>query len=209
MTLSRRRLLHAASTAGMAALLRPAIGRADATASKAQTEAWETPRTLGSPTAPTEVVEFFSLTCTHCARFAAESFPEIEKNLIGTGKVRWVFRDFPLDRVALQAEMIARALPPARYAPFLLAMFASQDRWAFGAADPQREIRQMALLAGMNAQTFDAAWNDTALRDWILNEQKAAQTKYAVDSTPTFLVNGQKHAGEMSYPEFAKIIPNA
>ncbi len=204
MPIRRRTLVQAAA----ATLLAPALARAQS-ATPEQTKSWETPRTLGDPKAPTEVVEFFSLTCTNCARFASETFHQIEENLIKTGKVRWEFRDFPLDRVALQAEMVARALPPTQYSRFLSAMFATQDRWAFGAADPQAEIEKMALLAGMNKATFDAAWNDAALRDWILAEQKAAEDKYNINSTPTFLINGVKKEGEMSYDEFAKLIPNA
>ena len=75
--------------------------------------------------------EFFSLTCTHCAAFARETMPQVKKDLIDTGKVRWVFHDFPLDQVALTAAMVARYLPPDRYEPFINALFASQDRWAF------------------------------------------------------------------------------
>lgn len=203
----RRRTLLGAAAAGLAV---PAMAHAQQAATAAQTTAWETPRTLGDANAKTEVQEFFSLTCTHCAAFAQETFPDIEKNLIKTGKVRWVFHDFPLDRVALQAAMVARALPPDRYTPFILALFASQDRWAFAEGiNVQDEIWKMAALAGMNRATFDAAWADTALQTWILTSQAADQKKYGIDATPTFLVNGVKHAGEMGYGDFVKLIPNA
>src|SRR5579885_2596613 len=86
-------------------------------------------RSLGSPTAKVTVTEFFSLTCIHCAAFARETMPEIEKDLIQPGKVRFVYHDFPLDQVALTAAMVARYLPPAQYYPFVGALFASQDRW--------------------------------------------------------------------------------
>jgi protein-disulfide isomerase len=179
-------------------------------ATPAETSAWETPRTVGHPKAKNTVQEFFSLTCTHCAAFARESFPEVRKRLIDTGKVLWVFHDFPLDRVALEAAMVARALPPDRYEPFITALFAAQDRWAFATGiDPTDELWKMAALAGMSRATFDAATNDTALRDWILSNQTQDEKRYGIDATPTFLVNGQKHAGEMSYDEFAKLIPNA
>jgi protein-disulfide isomerase len=210
MPIRRRALVQAvAASLSLPALARAQQGNGDQ-ATPAQTAAWETPRTLGNPKAPTQVVEFFSLTCTHCAAFAQETFPKVEKNLINTGKIHWIFRDFPLDRVAVDAVLVGRALPPDRYVPFLLAMFASQDRWAFAqGVDPKEEIEKMALLAGMNRATFDAAWNDTALRDWILQEQAVAQKKYDIDATPTFLINGTKHSGQMSYDEFVKLIPNA
>ncbi len=183
---------------------------ASASATTAQTAAWEGPRTMGSANAKTEVQEFFSLTCTHCADFAQHTFPTVEQNLINTGKVRWAFHDFPLDRVALEAAMVARALPADRYVPFVQALFASQDRWAFASGvDPADELWKMAALAGMNRPTFDAAVSDVALRDWILAEQSAAQKKYGIDATPTFIINGEKHSGEMAYDTFAKLIPNA
>ena len=128
--LSRRTLLPLL-TAGLAApfvLARPAHAAAP---TAAQTAAWESPRTLGSADAKSVVEEWFSLTCTHCADFSQTTFPVLRKKLIDTGKVRWVFRDFPLDKVALLAAQVARALPPERYAAFILALFAEQDRWAF------------------------------------------------------------------------------
>ncbi len=203
MPIYRRHLLGLVAVGAVA----PALARA---ATPQQTASWETPRALGSQQARNVAEEFFSLTCTHCAAFARETFPQVEKDLIDTGKLRWVFRDFPLDRVALQAAMVARALPPDRYAPFVLTLFATQDRWAFASGvDSTSELRKMAALAGLTPEAFDAAANDTALRDWILAEQAAAEKKYGIDATPTFIVNGQKHAGEMGYAAFSKLVPNA
>ncbi|MBV8702081.1 MAG: DsbA family protein [Acetobacteraceae bacterium] len=210
MPILRRTVLRlAASLAAVPALAR-AQNQPAAQPDAAQAAAWKTPRGLGSADAKTEVQEFFSLTCTHCAAFAQTTFPRVEKDLIGTGKVRWVFRDFPLDRVALQAAMVARALPPERYTPFVLALLSSQDRWAFAqGVDSRDEIWKMAALAGMSRATFEAAWDDAALRDWILAQQAEAEKKYGIDSTPSFLVNGKKAAGEMDYNQFAKLIANA
>jgi protein-disulfide isomerase len=209
MTTPRRALFSLAASLAVPVLAR-AQDQPAVPPTAVQTAAWESPRGLGSADAKTEVQEFFSLTCTHCAAFAQATFPKVEKDLIDTGKVRWVFRDFPLDRVALRAAMVARALPPERYTPFVLALLASQDRWAFAqGVDPRDEIWKMAALAGMNRATFDAAWNDTALRDWILAGQSEAQKKYGIDATPSFLVNGKKASGEMDYEQFAKLIASA
>ena len=104
-----------------------------------------------SPKAKTTVEECFSLTCTHCAAFARETFPQIKSELIDTGKLRWVFRDFPLDQVALLAAMVARYLPPDRYEPFVMALFANQDRWAFAqGVNTADELWKTAALAGMS-----------------------------------------------------------
>ena len=112
----------------------------------------EAERSLGDPAAKVTVMEFFSLTCTHCAAFARETMPEVEKDLIGPGKVRFVYHDFPLDQVALTAAMVARYLPVAQYYPFVSALFANQDRWAFARGiNTTEEIWKMAALAGMAA----------------------------------------------------------
>ena len=169
----------------------------------------KTERTLGDPAAKVTVLEFFSLTCTHCAAFARGSMPDIEKNLIEPGKVRFVFHDFPLDQVALTAAMVARTLPPPQYYPFVSALFANQDRWAFARGiNTTEEIWKLAALAGMARATFDQAIADTDLRSWILAQQQADQDRWKIDSTPSFVINGQKTAGEMSYDAFRKLVPN-
>ncbi len=170
----------------------------------------EGPRSLGDPSAKVTVAEFFSLTCTHCAAFARETMPQVEKDLIQTGKVRFVFHDFPLDQVALTAAMVARYLPPAQYYPFVSALFANQDRWAFArGVNNTDEIWKVAALAGMSRDTFNAAISDAGLRDWILAQQKKDQDMFSIDSTPSFVIGGKKYAGEMSYDDFRKLIPDA
>jgi protein-disulfide isomerase len=201
MTFSRRSVLSVVPT-GLTFALLASPARADADDPRAE-------RSVGKPDAKTVVGEYFSLTCTHCAAFAAGTFPEIKKNLIDTGAVRWVFHDYPLDQVALTASMVARYLPVDRYEPFINALFASQNRWAFGRGnDPTEEIWKVACLAGMSRTTFDKAVGDTGLRDWIIQQQKADSDKWSIDSTPSFVVNNQKYAGEMSYDAFRKLVPS-
>ena len=148
------------------------------------------------------------MTCTHCAAFARETMPDVEKDMIAPGKVRFVFHDFPLDQVALTAAMVARYLPPAQYYPFITALLASQDRWAFArGANTTEEIWKLAALAGMGRATFDQAVADTDLKNWILQQQQADQDHWKINSTPSFVMNGQKYAGEMSYDAFRKLLP--
>lgn len=167
-------------------------------------------RILGSPDAKVTIQEWFSLTCTHCAAWAKEVFPEVKSTLIDSGKVRYIFRDFPLDQVALTAAMVARALPPARYEAFVLTLLASQDRWAFARdINSTEEIFKRAALAGMPRTVFDATVKDTGLRDAILAEQQGGVNKYKVDSTPTFIINEKPYAGEQPYAEIAKYVAAA
>ena len=204
MPLYRRSLLALVGAAAATPALAPALAAAQTP------NPLTTDRALGNPKAPVTVQEYFSLTCTHCAAFANETFPEVKQKLIDTGKVRWIFRDFPLDQVALMAEMVARALPPERYEPFLMALFASQDRWAFAqGVNSTAEVQKMAELAGMSPDTFQKTINDKALRSFILTEQAAAEKKYNVDSTPTFVINGKPYPGERSFDAFAKLVQEA
>jgi protein-disulfide isomerase len=167
-------------------------------------------RSFGKPDAKVTVNEYFSLTCTHCAAFSQNTMPSVTKDLIDTGKVRFVYHDFPLDQIALLAAQVARALPPDRYEPFVTALFASQDRWAFARGiNYTDELWKFAALAGMSRATFDSAVADNDLKAWIVQQQADDQKKYGIDSTPTFLINGEKYAGDMSYDAFVKLIPAA
>ncbi len=202
MSLYRRSLLSVV-VAGMAvpAVLSPRPARA--------ADPHEAERSIGKPDAKATVQEFFSLTCTHCAAFAREAFPQIKSELIDTGKLRWVFRDFPLDQVALTAAMVVRYLPPERYEPFVMALFANQDRWAFArGVNTTDELWKTAALAGMSRPSFDQALADQGLRTWILQQQADDQKQWNIDSTPSFVINGQKYAGEMSFDAFRKLIPD-
>jgi protein-disulfide isomerase len=166
-------------------------------------------RSLGDPAANATVTEYFSLTCIHCAAFARQTMPQIDKDLVQTGKVRFVYHDFPLDQVALTAAMVARYLPPNQYYPFVSALFANQDRWAFNRdANTTEEIWKLAALAGMSRPTFDQAITDGDLKNWILQQQQVDQTLWKIDSTPSFVIDGKKYAGEMDYDAFRKLLPN-
>ena len=167
-------------------------------------------RALGKADAKLVVQEWFSLTCTHCARFSQTVFPEVQAKLIDTGRIRYVYHDFPLDQVALAAAAVSRALPADRYEPFVQSLFASQDRWAFSqSSDPQTELAKMAALAGMSHELFDKTVNDAGLRQAILDAQNAAQAKYKIDSTPSFIFGSKLFSGEMDYDTFAKQVADA
>ena len=198
MLLSRRTLLAATATLATA----PAFA-ADADPRMAD-------RALGRDDAPVTMQEWFSLTCTHCAAWSKEVFPEVKAKLIDTGKLRYIYRDFPLDQVALTAAMVARALPASRYEAFVGNLLATQDRWAFARdVDSNAELFKRAALAGMPRATFDATVGDAALRTAILNEQQAGADKYKIDSTPTFIVGEKSHAGEQPYEAIARFVAAA
>jgi protein-disulfide isomerase len=169
-----------------------------------------TARTLGADSAPVKVHEYFSLTCTHCAHFTNTVMPEVKEKLVDTGKVQFIYHDFPLDQVALSAAQVARYLPLSEYYQFIAALYASQDDWAFQPnEDYHASIFKYAALAGMDQDTYDKAWNDQALAQFILDGQKQAETVYKVEATPTFIINGRTYPGEMEFDDFAALVTQA
>ena len=167
-------------------------------------------RALGPADAKVQVVEWFSMTCPHCAAFQKETFPQVRAKLIDTGRVRYAWRDYPLDQVALTAAMVARALPQERYEPFVSALLASQDRWAFKRdVNSTDELAKLAALAGMSRDTFLLTIGDAKLKTAILTAQEEAEKRMKVTSTPSFIINGKLTAGAVSYADFEKAVDAA
>jgi protein-disulfide isomerase len=167
-------------------------------------------RFIGSPNAPVKAIEYFSLTCTHCAEFGTVTMPQVKTNLVDTGKLQVIYRDFPLDEVALMAAQVARYLPADQYYPFIEALFASQNDWAFApGVNYKQSIYKYAALAGMDQATYDAALADTKLKAFILNEQQVAEKQFHIDATPTFIINGKIMPGAMEYSDFLAAVNQA
>ena len=144
-------------------------------------------------------------------RSRKETFPRVKAELIDTGKLRYVWRDFPLDQVALTAAMVARSLPSERYEPFITSLLATQDRWAYArGVNTTEELAKLAALAGMPRATFNTTIADTGLRNAILAGQDTADKVYGVNSTPTFILNpdGAKKSvpGAVGFDDFAKAV---
>jgi protein-disulfide isomerase len=167
-------------------------------------------RSIGSPNAKVTAIEYFSLTCTHCAHFANVTMPLVKPNLVDTGKLQIIYKDYPLDQVALMAAQVARSLPPVQYYPFIEALFASQDDWAFTPGINFTEsIYKYAALAGMPRADYNAALANNKLQQFILDGQAEATKMYNVNSTPTFIINGTTYPGAMEYPDFAATVAKA
>jgi protein-disulfide isomerase len=176
-----------------------------ARAARAETDPRMADRSVGQADAKVVVEEWFSFTCPHCARFAADVFPLVEAQLIDTGKLRYIFKEYPRDQVDLMAAMVARSLPPERYEPFVMSLLSTQMRWAFDrSVDPKEELAKQAALAGMPRELFDKVTSDEALKAEILGAQADAEKKYNIESTPTFVSNGRSSSGEMAYDAFVK-----
>lgn len=195
----------AALAGGASAQTAPAPGAADPRLSE---------RAIGRPDAPVRVVEYFSLTCSHCATFHRDTLPQVKQKLVEPGAVRFLYRDFPLDRLALAAAVVARSLPAERYEPFVGALLGAQDRWAFTrGGDPMEELAKMAALAGMARPQFDAALRDEALARAIMEGVQAAERDHGVRSTPSFVFGpdgrSKTQAGAVAFERFQQLVDEA
>jgi protein-disulfide isomerase len=167
-------------------------------------------RSVGKADAPVTVIEYFSMTCSHCAAFHRETYPRVKQELIDTGRARLVWRDFPLDQIALAAHVTARCLPPERYEGFLDALFRSQDRWAFARGiNHLDEIAKVAALAGMSRAEFDACQRDEAVRKAVLENRLKGEREHNVQATPTFVVGGRTVPGAISFDRFRQLVEEA
>jgi protein-disulfide isomerase len=161
-------------------------------------------KAIGSASAPVTIVEYSSLGCSHCGTFHDTVLPQIKAAYLDTGRVRFVYRDFPLDGASLSAAMIARC-SGARYFTVLDLIFRSQGTWT-RANDVVAALKQAVVPSGMTAGDVDACIASVALRDGIIAAMDAARSQYAVNATPTFIIGGQKVVGALSFAEFDAIL---
>jgi protein-disulfide isomerase len=159
---------------------------------------------LGSATAPVTMIEYASMTCPHCAAFEVMTFPMLKEKYIDTGKLRYIMREFPLDRLAAAAFMLARCAGPEKYNPLIETLFAQQQKWAV--REPLPPLLTIARQAGFTQASFDACINDQAMLKKIQEQRDRGSQKFKVDSTPTFFINGTKYSGDMQFEELQKII---
>lgn len=164
----------------------------------------------GSATAPITIVEYASMTCPHCARFNNNVLPHLEADFVEKGFVRYVFREFPLDSVAMTISVIGRCLPKDQYLPFVDLMYQTQQQWgtATSAEELRSSIKEMARRAGMSGDRFEECLVKSEPDAKKVDAVRMAGIKdYCVGGTPTIFMNGKVIAsGEISYPDLDKKI---
>ena len=162
---------------------------------------------LGPANAPVTITEFASMTCPHCAAFNENVFPKIKSTYIDTGKIRYVFREFPLDIKAAAGSMLARCIAngdAGKYFAVIDMLFKQQNDWVTKNTTETRT--RIGKQAGLSQKGVEDCLKDQALLDKIAADQKYASEVLKVDSTPTFFINGEKIKGETSFAEFDKKI---
>ena len=197
-SISRRHLL----ATGLAAAIMPLTARAE-TDIIAHAKA---SRFLGRDDAPIKVIEFFSMTCSHCASFHTNTFPEVKIRLIDEGVVRFEMRAFPLDGLALRAHAMARTVSVGKYFPLVNMLLEKQSSWT-GAADPIDALRKFGRLAGISSSEFDATMRNRPLLESIVQMRQDAVQDFDVKATPSFVINDETTiSGSLSFEEFAEKI---
>jgi protein-disulfide isomerase len=161
---------------------------------------------LGQVDAPNTIVEYASMTCSHCARFHTTVLPELEKKYIETGQARLILREFPLDGLATAAFMLARCAGNDRYYPMVGALFETQQSWAVPGGDGKEKLLSIAKQAGFSKEKFDQCLADKELFNNIVETRKRAHEQFGVDSTPSFFVNGKRLTGEHQLKDFEALL---
>lgn len=160
---------------------------------------------LGPADAKVVLVEYASLTCPHCARFHTAVLPDIKKEFVDTGKIRYVYRDFPLDRLALGAAMVARCAGRDSFFGFIDTFYAAQGQWS-RASNPISALGNLAKLGGMSQAKFEACLKDVETQNAILQQRLEASNEFKVQATPTVFVNGERYGGGMTLDQMRTLL---
>jgi protein-disulfide isomerase len=161
---------------------------------------------LGSAKAPVTITEYASMSCPHCAAFGENVFPMLRSKYIDTGKVRFVFREFPLDIKAATASMLARCIAnndAGKFFGAIATLFQQQEQLM---ADTIPTLNSIGKQAGLDEQAIAVCSKDQTLLDKLAADQKFAFEVLKVDSTPTFFINGERLKGAMPFEDMDKKI---
>jgi protein-disulfide isomerase len=169
----------------------------------------DTDKFIGKKDAPVTIIEYASLSCPHCAKFHTETFPQLKKEFIDTGKAILVYRNFPLNEPALKAATLAECAGSDRYFDALEKLFATQEKWAF---DKNNLLKNLAVAGrdfGINQFDFDSCFTNKDIENKLLESRMKATSELGVSGTPVFFVNGKKGDHLHSIEEFRKAIEEA
>ena len=161
---------------------------------------------LGPANAPVTITEFASMTCPHCAAFNEQVFPKIKSEYIDTGKIRYIFREFPLDIKAAAGSMLGRCIAKddaGKYFAVIDVLFRQQDQLIAQTTDT---LHRVGRQYGMSEQAVDICLQDQALYNKLLVDEKIASEEVKIKATPTFFINGQMVKGAVSFDDMKKII---
>jgi protein-disulfide isomerase len=207
LSLTRRTITTALAAAAFAGGVPRRAAAQDVTATDLATPVPLGDVAIGSETAPVTIIEYASMSCGHCAAFHETTFPLIKADYIDTGKVRFIFREFPLDIFAAAASMVARCASngdAAKYHDAAKVLFSSQDQWV--GQQSAAQLRYIAGKVGLDETAFETCIRSQDMVDALKAGLEHASVKLKVDSTPTFFINGTRVKGAYPIEEFRRVI---
>ena len=162
---------------------------------------------IGNEDAKITIIEYASLSCSHCADFHVNTLETLKKEYIDTGKVKMVFRDYPFNYPALLGSMVLRCIPKNYRYDYMNALFKLQTDWVNKKNKKTiQELYKIMQSGGMTKEEYDACIYNTELENEILEGVMEAQNQFNIKSTPSFIINGKLIEGNKSIKEFRQII---
>ena len=184
----------------LALLFNPAKG-------KSVLEITENDFVIGDIHAPVTIIEYASLSCSHCADFHNNILSTIKKEYVDLGKVKFVFRDFPFNYPALLGSMALKCVPHEVRYDYMNVLFELQSKWVVREnTKSKQELFKIMQSGGMTKNKFDTCTSNAEIENEILQGLMAAQEEFNIKSTPSFLINGMLVEGNRSIKEFRQII---
>jgi protein-disulfide isomerase len=153
-------------------------------------------KVLGDPNAPVVMIEYAAVTCSHCGNFYRTVYPTLKSRYIDTGKVRFIFREFPLNPLDEAGFMLARCAGDDKYFAMIDALFERQSEWVV--QRPLQPLLAIAKQAGFTPESFEACLSNQKVQEGVRWVRDRANEKFGVNSTPTFFINGKIYRGELT-----------
>ena len=163
--------------------------------------------TFGDINAPVTIIEYASLTCGHCKYFHRDVFSPLKVQFIDSGKLRFIYRHYPLNKPALQAALLLSCLPTnaERYS-LLNPLYVSQGKWGHSSAHKNQPGALRQLFPNLSDTEYEACLTDKTREEALLSEQMRAQKELGINSTPTIFINGNLYRGQKSLKAMSEAI---
>ena len=161
---------------------------------------------VGDKNAKITIIAFESLTCSHCANFHKDVYPELKKDYLDTGLAKIEFRHFPLDVAAFNASKVSQCKNDGDSA-ILNNLFANQQKWVKGSSAEEANKNLQEYLTGEGFDlNFEKCINNNEIEDFVLNDRIDGVKKFKVNSTPTIIINNQKYEKTLNYKNLKKAL---
>ncbi len=161
---------------------------------------------VGDKNAKITIITFESLTCSHCANFHNDVYPQLKKEYLDTGLAKIEFRHFPLDMAAFNASKISQCNNDGD-STILNSLFANQQKWVKGSSieEANKNLQKFLISEGFNVD-FEGCINNKEIEDFILNDRIDGVKKFKVNATPTIIINNEKFEKSLNYKNLKKAL---